>query len=81
MNSIIKRLNFENINKNKKNIFSIQKNNIYESYINNFIKIDEKVIQTLKSSSIKKTPSTIEESLKGNSSYRYLLYKYLYTIK
>jgi hypothetical protein len=81
LNSIIKRLNFENINKNEKNIFSIQKNNIYESYINNFIKIDEKVIQTLKSSSIKKTPSTIEESLKGNSSYRYLLYKYLYKIK
>ena len=44
LNSIIKRLYFENINKSEKNIFSIHKNNIYESYMNNFIKIDEKVI-------------------------------------
>ena len=49
LNSIIKRLNFEEINKNEKNIFSIHKNNIYESYMNNFIKIYEKVIQTHKS--------------------------------
>ena len=81
LNSIIKRLNFEEINKNEKNVFSIHKNNIYESYMNNFIKIYEKVIQTQKSSYIKKTPSTIEESIKGNSSHRNLIYKNLYIIK
>ena len=81
LNSVIKRLNFEEIKKSENNIFSILKNDIYESYINNFIKNYEKGIQTQKSFYIKKTPSTIEESIKGNSSHRNLLYKNLYTIK
>ena len=74
LRSIIKKLDFMNIKKYDKNIFLIKQNKEYESFINTFNKIYDKNINQ-KNSYLKKTPSTIEESIKDYSSNRNSLCK------